>query len=154
MIARTHLAFGFLIALLISPLIHVSSITNKLIFISLTLISSILPDIDQPNSKISRNIPIISQIVSILSKHRGIFHSLFIAFLISAAIFFLISPLFGIAILIGYLSHLLIDGFTKTGVNFLHPFGHLHLSGFIETGTYSETVVFILIIAAIILKVF
>jgi len=153
MIARTHLAFGFLIALLISPLLSLSSITNKLIFISLVLISSILPDIDQPNSKISKNIPILSQIISILSKHRGIFHSLFLAITFSAAIFFFISPLFSLAVLIGYLSHLLIDGFTKKGINFLHPFGHLHLSGFIETGTYSETVVFVLIIAGIIIKI-
>ncbi|MEM4248424.1 MAG: metal-dependent hydrolase, partial [Candidatus Nanoarchaeia archaeon] len=136
MLARTHLAFGFLTALLIKPLI---STGNTFIFIPCVLFGALLPDIDKPNSKISSKIPAVSRIINIFSRHRGIFHSLLFAIFLPGIVWYFISHTYGIAILVGYLSHLVIDGFTKEGINFLHPFARLHLSGFVETGTATET---------------
>jgi inner membrane protein len=144
----THLAFGFLSGLIIMPFIA----ADKIIFIALVLLGSILPDIDQPNSKISNNIPILPRLISIFSKHRGVFHSLLFAVLIPGLLWIFIGYSYGIAVFTGYLSHLLIDAFTKQGINFLHPFANMHLSGFIETGTFSELFVFIGILGLIIIK--
>ena len=145
----THLAFGFLAALLITPFL---TINNIILFFFITLLGSLLPDIDHPNSKISNKIPILPKILSIFIKHRGIFHTIFLAILIPGLVWLFIGHIYGIALFIGYTSHLIIDGFTKQGVNFLHPIAKLHISGFIETGTYAEIAVLIGIIALIVIK--
>lgn len=149
MLAKTHLAFGFLAALITMPFV---STGNIFIFIALVLIGALFPDIDSPNSKASSKIPIIPKIINLFSKHRGIFHSLIFAILLPGLVWYFINNTYGIALFIGYASHLLIDGFTKAGINFLHPIARLHLSGFIETGTYAELVVFFIIIAGIVIK--
>ncbi len=149
MLAKTHLVFGVLSALLVMPFL---STGNKIIFFSLVLVGALLPDIDQPNSKISNKVPWLAKPLSVFTRHRGIFHTIFLAILIPGLIWYFVGHVYGMALFVGYTSHLVIDGFTKAGINFLHPFGKLHLSGFIETGTYSELVVFFLIIAGIIIK--
>ncbi len=150
MLARTHLAFGFLSALALLPFINAGS--NKYLFFGAVLIASLFPDIDQPNSKISNNIPLLSKIVNAFSKHRGIFHSAFCAFLLPGLVWYFLSNIYGVALFIGYMSHLVIDGFTKSGINFLHPFAKLHLSGFVETGTMMEWIVLFVIVAGIVVK--
>ncbi len=149
MLARTHLAFGFFSALIISPFINIG---NIYFFFTLVLIAALFPDIDQPNSKISNKIP-GSKILNIFTKHRGIFHSAFFAILLPGIVWYFLSNTYGIALFIGYASHLLIDSFTKAGINFLHPFGRLHVSGFIKTGTTAELLVLFVIIALIIIKI-
>jgi inner membrane protein len=146
--ARTHLAFGFLSGLFLMNYVNIG---NKYIFFSLLLIGALLPDIDTPNSKISRKIPVIPKIIELLAKHRGIFHSIFLA-LIFAAVIWIFSPTYGIALFSGYFSHLLIDGFTKSGVNLLHPISQLRIAGPIQTGKLGELIIFVLIIIGIVLS--
>jgi len=148
MIWRTHLAFGFLSGLLLMPFINMG---NKYIFFGVVLIGALLPDIDSPNSKISSKIPIIPRLLNIFTKHRGILHTLLFAFIISGVVWLFVSYIYAAALLIGYISHLVIDGFTMAGINFLHPVVKLHLSGFIETGTFSEILLFILFLVLIII---
>lgn len=150
MLAKTHMAFGFLSALVFIPFIRTG---NIFIFFALVLIGSLLPDIDNSNSKISNKILILPRILQLLTKHRGIFHSIFLAVIIPGTLWYFISPIYGSALFIGYMSHLLIDGFTKVGINFLHPVANLHLSGFVETGTVAELVVFFIILAGIVIKI-
>ncbi|MBW2981379.1 metal-dependent hydrolase [Candidatus Woesearchaeota archaeon] len=146
--ARTHLAFSFFSGLILMDFINIG---NKYIFFAFLLLGALLPDIDTPNSKISRKIPVIPKILSIFAKHRGIFHSIFLA-LAFTAIFWMLKPVYGIALFAGYFSHLLIDGFTKAGVNFLHPVSQLRLAGPIETGKIWEWVFFAVIAAGIVLS--
>lgn len=148
MLAKTHIAFGLLTGLILLPYIHPS---NSYIFIALIAIASILPDIDCPRSKISNKIPIIPRIISIFFKHRGMFHSIFFAFLIPYAVYYF-NPGYGIATFIGYTSHLLIDALTEEGINFLNPITNFRISGFIQTGTISELVIFLLIVSLIFLQ--
>ncbi len=149
MLARTHLAFVFFSGLIISPFINTG---NIYLFFTLVLIAALFPDIDQPNSKISTKIP-GSKILNIFTKHRGIFHSAFFAILLPGIVWYFLSHSYGIALFIGYASHLLIDSLTKAGINFLHPFGRLHVSGFIKTGTTAELLVLLVIITLIIIKI-
>jgi len=149
MLAKTHVAFGFLIGLLFMPFINNSDI---ILFFAVLIIGSLLPDIDSPNSKISSKIPIISFFVSVLSKHRGIFHSIFPAIIFSLALGYFSGFSYGTALFLGYISHLVIDGLTKEGINFLHPLGRIHLSGFVETGKISEWIVFYVLIGIIFIK--
>lgn len=145
MLWKTHLAFGFFSGLFMLPFV---STGNVYVYFVLVLFGAVLPDVDSPNSKIGSKIKIIGRIF----KHRGVFHSLIAGFLISWVLWYFVGHNYGIALFIGYASHLFIDGFTKLGINFLHPISRLHLSGFIETGKFGEFVVFVLILVGILYK--
>ncbi|MBW3020557.1 metal-dependent hydrolase, partial [Candidatus Woesearchaeota archaeon] len=104
----------------------------------LCLIGSFSPDIDHPKSKVGQWFKPIGW----LFEHRGFFHSIFpIIFLI---ILSNINPLF-VPFMIGYLSHILIDMTTKQGILFVHPFINIRISGFIRTGSFLETIIFLVI---------
>lgn len=145
MLWKTHLAFGFLSVLIVKSFV---STGNIYIFTGIALLGALLPDLDSPNSKVGKRIKIIGRIF----RHRGIFHSLIAGFLISWLIWHFVGHSYGAALFIGYASHLFIDGFTKLGINFLHPVSKLHLSGFIETGTVGEWIVFGIVIVLILFR--
>ncbi|MFC1800682.1 metal-dependent hydrolase [Nanoarchaeota archaeon] len=149
MLWKTHLAFGLLAALITRSFVNTG---NIFIFFALVLIGALLPDIDHPNSKINQKLK-ITKIFGYIFKHRGIFHTLFFALLLPGLIYFSVGKPYGTALFIGYLSHLLIDGLTVSGINFLHPIANLRISGFVETGTMAETMTFIVIIFAIIINI-
>ncbi|ARC54092.1 metal-dependent hydrolase [Candidatus Riesia pediculicola] len=92
-----------------------------------SVIGSMIPDIDHPCSKIGRSMRCISVPIYKLSGHRGITHSLI--FWITIA--FLFSPIsersviscdFTKSFLLGYLSHIVGDLLTKSGVPLFWPF--------------------------------
>ncbi len=145
MMFKTHLAFGFLAALF---LVQLFNIPNPILFIFLVTIFSGLPDIDHPGSIYGKKLFFISIPISIISKHRGILHSIFPPL----AIFFILSntgyAFLGLAIFAGYLTHLLCDALTKEGINFLNPILTFEIRGPIKTGTMLESVLFYFIIAA------
>lgn len=121
MLWKTHLAFGFLAGLVIMPFVNTG---NIYVYFVMVLIGALLPDVDNPNSKFGSKVKIIGRIF----KHRGIFHSLITGALLGWLLWAFVGHNYGIALFIGYASHLFIDGFTKLGINFLHPIAKLHLS--------------------------
>ena len=144
MLWKTHLAFGFLFGLLSLPYVNEN---NIYIFFLFVLIGALLPDIDTPNSKVGSKVSPLSKIIEKVFGHRGVVHTLWGMILFCGLFWYFINRPYGVALALGFFSHLLIDGFTKMGINFLHPVGKLHLSGFIETGTIGETIVLIVVIA-------
>jgi inner membrane protein len=150
MLAKTHIAFGILLALLIVPLVQTG---NKIIFFALVVFSSLLPDIDTPHSKLGSKIKPASWLIKETIGHRGLFHSLLFGIALHVLIWFFIGKIYATALIIGYFSHLLIDGFTKEGINFLHPIAELRLRGFVETGSFLEFVIFLSFAALIVIKV-
>ena len=140
---RTHLAFSFLISLLI---INSFDVQNKIIFIVIMLITSALPDIDSYKSKLGKKIKPVSFLINIFLGHRGIFHSLFLLILISMVIA-IINIEIAVAFFIGYLSHLVLDSLTPEGVMFFYPFSNRRTKGFIRTGSLFENIFFILLLA-------
>ena len=140
MLAKTHFAFGFLAALLLVPIFNP---VDKILFFAIVLIGALLPDIDTPNSTISHKVPVLPWLIKMISRHRGIFHSVWMCLAISVPLAYFVAPVYGVAMAVGYVSHLLSDGFTKEGINFIHPLGQLRLAGFIETGKTGELVLFL-----------
>ena len=149
MLAKTHLAFGFLFGLLVKQLTNVG---NVFVYFAIVLIASLLPDIDSPNSKASRQLGIIGKVTRTLTKHRGIFHSIWVPLVSSILLWHFVGKTYAIALVVGYMSHLIIDGFTKSGINFLHPFSTLRLQGFVETGSLMETCFLIIFVVIIVIK--
>lgn len=95
-------------------------------------IGGLLPDIDHPGSKVGRALYPIAWVVNKLFGHRGATHSLLALFLTS--VLFILPSLmlsgfvgflytqFAIGIAAGFLSHLILDMTTKSGIPILYPF--------------------------------
>ncbi len=145
MMFKTHLAFGFLISLLAVKLFNLS---NPWLFIPLATIFSGLPDIDHPKSKYGRKLFFISIPISLFFKHRGFFHSVFPPVIAFFVLSYFNLKFLGLAIMFGYISHLIGDALTKEGINFLHPFSTFRIQGPITTGAKLESFVFFVIILA------
>ena len=149
MLARTHLAFAFLIAMILFPILKPS---NIYIFFGFILLGALIVDIDHPQSKIGSKLKPISKFISFLFGHRTWFHSIFLAFLISGLLYLLNKPM-GTALFIGYVSHIALDGLTWSGVNLIHPISQLRIQGFIKTGKILEHILLMIIIAVIIIRI-
>lgn len=116
MMFMTHIGFALLLGLL--ALKFSSLPVNKYLFIATIIFASLLPDIDNGTSLIGKKF----KIRSLFFKHRGMIHS--IVFMTGFSIvFFLITKSFyySIAFAAGYLSHLLLDSMTPSGVAFFWP---------------------------------
>ncbi len=87
------------------------------------VIGGLLPDIDHPDSFLGSMISPLSELIIHAVGHRTFTHSLLFAF-IAGLIFSVFKIAFGVGVLIGILSHIILDLLTpKTnGVAFLYPF--------------------------------
>jgi inner membrane protein len=86
-------------------------------------LGSLLPDMDHPQSYLGRRTYPLSVLINKSFGHRGFTHSLLSLFLfgIATAYWWSVNPLFFGGIYLGYLSHLLGDMCTVSGVPLLYP---------------------------------
>ena len=141
MMGKTHMAFGFLAGMLTFPIFN----ANWLIFIPLTMLGTLFPDVDHENSKINRMLP-VTRWVPTFFRHRGFFHSIFPAAIIYGIFYYANMTNIGLPLTIGYLAHLASDCLTRTGCNLLHPITSFRISGFIMTDGIMELVTFAIVI--------
>ena len=134
----THLAFSFLIGILI---IKTLSIQNQILFIILFMLASLLPDIDELKSKVSNKVKPLAHLIHFFLGHRGLMHSIWTAIILYLLIF-MFNINIAIAISFGYLSHLILDCLTPRGIKLLWPYKK-RLKGFIRTGSLTEYLLFI-----------
>lgn len=146
---KTHAVFGILCALFTFSYFATTT-SQKIIFFIFAFFGSVFPDIDIHNSWINRKL-FLSQLIAGVTKHRGIFHSLFLATPLSYLLYYF-NHLIGTAFFIGYISHLLIDSLNHMGVNLIHPIQKLHISGFIEVGSAKEMLLFIFFLIVLLVK--
>ena len=145
MMYYTHAAFGLLLSLVY---IDFFSVESQVIFVFLALFFSLFPDIDESKSKIGRENKILSKTINFFFGHRGIFHTIWIPVLLFLILLlFNVKVIIGIAILIGYISHLFLDAITKQGIKPFYPIYNKRISGFIRTNSIIEKGFFIIIIA-------
>jgi len=142
MLARTHVAFGLLAGILT---LMYADIANQLLFIVLVILGVFLPDVDHPESKVNNTLK-ITKIVPFFFSHRGFFHSIFAALAVFGLLWYFVGFIYGFGLFVGYLSHLLSDALTVSGVNFLHPILSFKIRGPVHTGTFIETIVFLLVL--------
>ena len=147
MLFYTHLTFSFLVGILLSKIINITHPISYFIFI---LIGTLIPDLDHSNSKLGNKLKFFSKTIELLFGRRGLMHTIYLSLLISGIIYFFLNKEYGLSMFIGYTSHLILDGFTKEGVNILQPLSNLTLSGFIKTGGVLENIIFIILVLLII----
>lgn len=132
MVAITHQTFGItfgLGAILLLQLfgIYPSGVEETIIYFSLVLLGSLLPDLDTPRSKLGRKLWPIAFIISIFVKHGTATHSLLfvVGVIVTSGLIFgmlQLSWFYTLGIGLGTLSHVVGDWLTKSGVPLLYPF--------------------------------
>lgn len=143
-----HAAIGILATIGLSSLFKDSmTLPQQCLFIGSSVIGSALPDIDHPESKISK-LPIVSSLLknyymtpirymgtqtysAVLAQHRGICHSLTACLITTFPFLIFISPIpnsiyFLAGIIIGMFLHILVDSLTPAGIMLFAPFSTQH----------------------------
>jgi inner membrane protein len=122
MTAPTHIVFGLLVGAGSFSLVSMP-FYKDLPAVGCAILGSLLPDVDSPNSSMGRILPFVSIPLERRYGHRTITHSV----LALLALGFVSSPLLlgwtscYAALLLGYLSHLIADCATKSGVPLFYP---------------------------------
>jgi inner membrane protein len=144
---RTHFLFSILFGSIFFD--YFSFGTSYLIvavFAISLLFGSIFPDIDTSSSSMSKKVGLIGSVIRLFTKHRGIFHSIWMPVILSGLGIVFNIPLYAIiGFFIGYVSHLFADGLTVRGVRPLYPI-NLKIRGFVKTGGALESVLFVLLV--------
>jgi len=153
--AMTHQRAGLCTGLLtqayfIAPFYENTSPATRLFMITLfcvsTTVGALLPDIDSPSSLLGRFFPWFSRFLAKVFKHRTLTHSLlsifFFVLLLSQSgridygeSFF---RLIILGLMVGHISHILLDLLTPQGVVLFYPLPLNVSIGRIKTGTWSE----------------
>jgi len=137
MMLKTHLALTVLAAVL-----FLSRVSNKVIFLAVIIIATIIPDIDTGFSTAGKNI--FLKPLQFFVKHRGIFHSFTFCIVISFLIAYWF-PHAALAFFLGYGFHLLLDSFTSDGIMPFWPWKKTS-SGIFRTGGRMETSLFVILL--------
>lgn len=120
-----------------------------MILVASSCIGSLFPDIDHRGSYIGKKAKVTSWFFSKLG-HRGITHAPLVTFATLLPLYFLLhynfpNPLllpFMAGFLVGVLSHIVLDAFTKGGIPFFYPFTKEKYSLFhMKSGAVGESVV-------------
>lgn len=133
MLLRTHLAIVVLVIAL-----FVNSVNTPLLFIFVTLIATMLPDIDTGFSTLGKHKGF--RFLQAFVRHRGVIHSFTFCIIISIilAVFW---PVASFGFFLGYGLHLFMDSFTKEGIVPFWPYKkksswHLRTGSLLETGLF------------------
>ncbi|MDP3919041.1 MAG: metal-dependent hydrolase [Nanoarchaeota archaeon] len=144
MMWRTHLLFALVSGLIV---LQFYESPNPYLFLTVFCFFGLVPDIDHSDSKFGKKLGPISTFIQIILGHRGILHSIFPIFLIVGVGWYFGILWLGLAAGGGYLTHLISDSLTVSGVKFLGPLG-LDVRGIFHTGGILEAglIVILLII--------
>lgn len=131
MVATTHQIFGFLVGLITISIFNFIGFMptyfwETILFFLFVLFGSLLPDFDNPKSKLGRKVPFLSYPMYWLFGHRTFTHSLLfviITWMVTKIIVVLCgaNDLYTWAITSGVLSHIMGDMVTKKGVPLFYP---------------------------------
>lgn len=140
MLWRTHFLAGATAGLL---LVGHTDVKTAAVSAGVAGVAALLPDIDSPDSKIGRLVPVIPRLFKTVVGHRGAMHSAagaVIALLLAVALLGWRThvPKLHDLILVGYLSHLVMDSFNPQGVPWLWPYRKHFGLPLVQTGSLVE----------------
>jgi len=162
MTSRTHDVFAFASLMSISAYYPPSSLNTATLMVSLVgnIIGSLLPDIDQATNQLWNLLPAGNSIGKVFRKwflaHRTLSHSLLGIFLVHKFLWWILPKILNpnylnitlicYSIMIGFVSHLILDFFTEEGLPLFFPIkirvGFPPVSSWrIETGKWFEKLV-------------
>ena len=137
MLFRTHIVFSLAVYFLLNYILEM-----PFWVLGFILFATAFVDVDIKSSKIGKKWFFCP--LQWLTRHRGVVHSLLATILLSGLVgsFNLWA---GFGFFVGYVSHLLMDCFTKAGVRLFWPL-KFKIKGFIKSGGVIEDVIFVLLL--------
>lgn len=144
---RTHLVFGILVGLFF---LDAFNIPSPWLFMFVVMVGASLPDIDLHKSKVGGLMKPFSRLMNLFFGHRGLIHSLLMAFVMYFIFYVFFGLNYAAAIFIGYSSHLFLDAFTPKGISPFWPL-KIKLNGIIKSGGILEIGLFFLFLVAVLL---
>ncbi|WP_411843407.1 metal-dependent hydrolase [Salinicoccus sp. HZC-1] len=140
MTGKTHIIGGIASTLAFA---HFSNM-DPIIMVGTGIIGSLVPDICHGGSKMGKAFPILSKIINLIFGHRSFTHSLLFLVIIS----FLMDRFFPYdvvktGLLIGMVSHLILDMATKSGIQLFFPINFkVRFPITTRTGSMMENIIF------------
>ena len=119
MTGKTHIIGGLAASLALA------NVTNyePVLLVGAGVVGALIPDICHGGSTIGRTLPVVSKLVNMLFGHRSFTHSLLFLLLVGFALkSFVVNESVGVGLLIGMISHIVLDMATKNGVKLFFPF--------------------------------
>jgi inner membrane protein len=132
--------FAFLLGLVF---INMFKIEGWYLFLIAAMFMAGLPDIDIETSAFGKKAKPLSFMINLLFGHRGLFHSFIFAIFLFFVIDIFGGKVMSAGVLLGYSSHLILDGLTKQGIMPFIPFSRLKIKGFIRSGGLLDLFLFI-----------
>jgi inner membrane protein len=119
MTGKTHIIGG-----LAASLAYAQFITyDPVLLVGAGVVGALIPDICHGGSKIGRTFPLISKLINVIFGHRSFTHSLLFLFIVSLLLkSFVTNEAVTEGILVGMVSHLVLDMMTRNGIKLLFPF--------------------------------
>lgn len=147
--ARTHLLFSLICFFVYRDFFP---LVQPLLFFFFTLFAALLPDFDEATSTLGKKFFPVSVLLQWIFGHRGLLHSFFVPIF-----FFLLATFFqqkelGIALMLGYSSHILLDMTTVSGIRPAYPFSSWRIRGPLRTGSWTEWLLFLFLLIAVCTK--
>lgn len=118
MTGNTHIIGGLAASLALTQFTNY----DPVLLVGAGVIGALIPDICHGGSKMGRTFPMLSKVINIIFGHRSFTHSLL--FLVLIAIImnsFVTNEAIIAGILIGIVSHMILDMATKNGIKLLYP---------------------------------
>ena len=133
---KTHIAIAVFFILL-----FISHAGYKIVFTLVSLIATMLPDVDSAFSKFGR--AKAARVVQFFTRHRGFFHSFTFCIVVSVVLA-LFSPtvILALPFFLGYSVHLLADSFTSEGIRPFWP-AKKRISWKVPVGSVVEKSIFV-----------
>ncbi|MCZ8537313.1 MULTISPECIES: metal-dependent hydrolase [Paenisporosarcina] len=119
MTGKTHIIGG-----LAASLAYAQFTTyDPVLLVGAGVVGALIPDICHGGSKIGRTFPLISKLINVIFGHRSFTHSLLFLFIVSLLLkSFVTNEAVTEGILVGMVSHLVLDMMTRNGIKLLFPF--------------------------------
>lgn len=146
--ALTHLLFSIICILIYTEFYDVQ---HLFLFSGIVLFMTLFVDIDEPDSTIGKLFWIIAKPIKIILGHRGLFHSLILPVILFLWSYFFQMTELGIAVFLGYASHLVMDMLTPHGIYPLYPLSW-RIRGPIRVGSAGEYFLTLLLGVAIFIR--
>ena len=140
MMAGSHVVVGMAAWLWAAP--HLGLASGDPVALALATAGSLLPDIDHPQSWVGRRIRVISRPLAAVIGHRGFTHSILA---VAACVLLLrrhgLSRTIVDPLVVGYLSHLVADLLTSSGLRLAWPLQRRFAIPLCDTGSLREQLI-------------
>ncbi len=159
MIGKTHMAGGLLSGLACCHTINLGllpfvsseplTVSEIALFTGIAIFGSLVPDIDTRTSKMGRKAGAVSSIISVSFGHRTLFHSpLFVLLVCLLGIMFIPQQkVYIAALVVGMLSHLLLDMLNRKGIPLLWPLPKKYHIASVQTGSITDKYIMFALLA-------